>query len=370
LTDRSTSSPYIPGNEILLKTSDGGTEIKAVNLKTFPTTLSCCMVLRFVEPAIFNNTSECVLKLYDRRFSNQLREDFEASPWTPELEKEYQSFVECGDAEEFFSYWDAEKERDIYWSANYVSSLSRWSAAKREAYLQWDTTDAYETEKKAYEQMADLEGEDVPKIFGEVVLSQPTAFQGQEQNDTAKTDKYEVEGDQEDSTSTTLSEVDTNPHLVKIPGILMQHINGFILTDLHEHLPKDCWQSIVDTAIEKLARIHESGTLNRDVNTRSFMVDPLTRKVMMIDFGMKTFREDAEDDIEWERLYAHSDAEEAIGLLMRAFLKERGGGSIIYKPSEIYWRLQYRYRGMEGEREGGTEEEEEYVKENKDFVFE
>jgi tRNA A-37 threonylcarbamoyl transferase component Bud32 len=144
---------------------------------------------------------------------------------------------------------------------------------------------------------------------------------------------------------------------------------GFFLKDLHEHLPMDCWQSIVDTAIEKLTRIEKSGILNRDVNTRSFMVDPLSSKVMMIDFGMVTFREDAEDDAEWERLQAHSAAEEAIGLLMRSFLQERGGGSIIHKPSEKYWRLNYRYRGMEGEREGGTEEEEEYVKKNKDFVF-
>jgi hypothetical protein len=327
------------------------------------------MLLRFVEPAIFNGTSNCVLKLYDRRFSNQLRGDFEASPWTPEIENDYQSFVECGDAEEFFSYWDAEKERDVHWSANYVSTLSKWSAAKREAYLQWDTTDAYETEKKAYKQMIDLQGEDVPKIFGEVVVGQPSAFQGQEQNGAVELDEDDDRSAQEDSKSTTSSEDDANPHLVNIPGILMQHIDGFILTDLHEYLPMDCWQSIVDTAIEKLARIEESGILNRDVNTRSFMVDPLSRKVMMIDFGMVTFREDAEDDAEWERLQAHSAAEEAIGLLMRSFLQERGGGSIIYKPSEKYWRLHYRYRGMEGEREGGTEEEEEYVKENKDFVF-
>lgn len=323
------------------------------------------MVIRFVEPAVFNDTTECVLKLYDRRFSNQLRSDWEAAPWTPELEKEYQKFVACGDAEEFFSYWDAEKERDFEWSAAHVDNRNRWSAAKREAYLQWDTTDAYEIEKRAYESMADLQGHDVPKIFGEVVLNQPAAFQKQEENDTAEADDGE-----EDSASATSSEADINPHIVNIPGILMQHIDGFVLTDLHEHLPKDYWQSTVDTAIQKLNRIQESGILNRDVNTRSFMVDPLTRKVMMIDFGMVTFREDVEDDTEWERLQAWSNDEEAIGLLMQGFLKQWGGSTITYKPSEQYWRFKYRYRGMEGEKESGTEEEEEYVKKHKDFVFE
>lgn len=327
------------------------------------------MVLRFVEPAIFNHTSECVLKLYDRRFSNQLRDDWEAAPWTPDLEKEYQDFVACGDAEEFFSYWDAEKERDFSWSAAYVDNRNRWSAAKREAYLQWDTTDAYEIEKKAYERMADLQGEHIPKVFGEVVLSDPTAFQRQEQSDAAGPDENEAGGIQEDSTSTTSSEDDANPHLINIPGILLQYIDGFILTDLHEHPPKEYWQSTVDTAIEKLDRIQQCGVLNRDVNTRSFIVDPLTRKVMMIDFGMVTFREDAEDDTDWERLQALSNTEEAIGLLMQGFLKKWGGASIIYKPGEKYWRLKYRYRGMKGEKEGGTEEEEEYVQKYKDFVF-
>jgi hypothetical protein len=78
------------------------------------------MVTRFVEPAIFNNTFECVLKLYDRRFSNQLRTDWSASLWTPELENEYQGFVARSEAEEYFSYWDAEKERFVDWSALYV----------------------------------------------------------------------------------------------------------------------------------------------------------------------------------------------------------------------------------------------------------
>jgi hypothetical protein len=318
------------------------------------------MVIRFVEPPVFNNTSQCVLKLYDRRFSTQHREDWEAAPWTPELEKEYQDFVECGDAEEFFSYWDAEKERDGEWSAAYVGNHDRWSVAKREAYLQWDATNTYETEKKAYEYMDTLQGEDVPRVFGEVVLDQSAELQSQIDAGEAG----------EDVTESIHGDADIDPQVVNIPGILIQYIDGFHLTDLHEHLPQDCWQSIVDTSIEKLHHIQDCGILNRDVNTRSFMVDPLTHKVMMIDFGIVLFREDSEDDREWEMLQAEEDEEGAVGLLMQTYLKERGGGGIVYKPSEHYWRLKYRYRGMEGEREGGTGEEEEYVKKHKNFVFE
>ncbi|KAG9580835.1 hypothetical protein KCU77_g12048, partial [Aureobasidium melanogenum] len=352
--------PYIAGNEILLKSLESDNPIKAVIVKCFPATLSCCMVIRFIEPPVFNNTSQCVLKLYDRRFSTQHRKDWEAAPWKPELEKEYQDFVGCGDAEEFFSYWDAEKERENEWSAAYVSNHARWSVAKREPYLQWDATNTYETEKKAYEHMAKLQGEDVPRVFGEVVLDQSAALQNQ--SDDGEAGKDEAESIHQDS--------DINPQVVNMPGILIQYIDGFHLTDLHEHLPQDCWQPIVDTSIETLHHIQECGILNRDVNTRSFMVHPLTHKVMMIDFGIVLFRQDFEDDREWERLQAQEDEEGAVGLPMQTSLKERGGGTIIYKPSEQYWRLKYRYRGMEGEREGGTEEEKEYMKKHKDFVFE
>jgi hypothetical protein len=202
-TDCKPSCPYLPGNQIVLNTPDSDIPLKAVIIKTFPATLSCCMVIRFVEPASFNNTTECVLKLYDRRFSNQLREDWEASLWTPELEKEYQYFVARGEAEEYFSYWEAEKERFRDWSALYVNHTDRWSAAKREAYLQWEAIDNFETEKKAYEHMIDLQGEDVPKIFGEVLLSEPSAFHGQDRIDATKPSKDEVEATQDDSASTT-----------------------------------------------------------------------------------------------------------------------------------------------------------------------
>ncbi|TIA53106.1 hypothetical protein D6C77_08253 [Aureobasidium pullulans] len=349
--------PYVPGNEIFLKTCDDGVPLKAVILKYFPATLSCCMVIRFIAPHTFNNTSECVIKLYDRRFSTQHREDWEAEPWTPELEKDYQEFVDCGDAEEFFSYWDAEKECEDDWSAADVKNRKRWSAAKREAYLQWESITTYEIEKKAYEQMAKLQGKDVPKLFGEVLLDH--TFIGVEEGGQ---DGMDLDQTKEDAESISSSDEDSDPRIVSIPGILIQHIKGFHLTDLHEHLPRDNWQSTVDSAIKTLNHIQECGILNRDLNTRNFIVDSLTRDVMMIDFGIISFREDVQDDREWDELQAAEDEEGAVGLLMKTYLKERGGGSIIYKPSERALRLAWRFHQETGENDGDTEEEDEYVK--------
>ncbi|THX49437.1 hypothetical protein D6D06_08554 [Aureobasidium pullulans] len=357
--------PYTPANEILLKTAENVQTIKAEIIKYFPATLSCCMVIRFVDPPVFNNTSECVLKLFDRRFSTQQREECEAGAWSPQLEKEYQSFVRCGDAEEYFGYWNAQKENFDDWSVAYVRNSRRWSAAKWEAYLQWMSTSMYEVEKKAYEHMIDLQGEDVPKMFGEVVLDQSAGSLSVDDIDEGNLNQT-----QDDSTSISSIDPDDNPHIVSIPGLLLQNANGFHLTDLHEHLPYEHWQSTVDSAIAVLHRIQECGILNCDLNTRSFMVDPLTRKIMMIDFGIVSFRGDAESEREWEMLQACEDEEGAVGLVMQGYLKERGGGKIIYKPSERTWRLGWRFRQEAGENEGGTEEEDAYVEKHKDFVFE
>jgi hypothetical protein len=98
---------------------------------------------------------------------------------------------------------------------------------------QWEAIESYETEKKAYEHMIDLQGEDVPKIFGEVLLGEPSAFRGQDQIDATEPGKDEVEATQEDSASTTSSEGDRDPLMTNVPGILMQYIDGFSLSDLH-----------------------------------------------------------------------------------------------------------------------------------------
>lgn len=300
------------------------------------------MVVRFVEPAIFNNTSQCVLKLYDRRFSTQLRDDMGAKPWTPEIEQQYRDFVDCDDAREYFSYWWAlNQPSDLVDTYAYLNR-KRWSAAKSEAYLQFNCTEMFDEEKKAYELMSDLQGRCVPRILGDVVLDQPYAFK-------------ELE-DEEDAD-------EVHESLTTIPGILMQHLDGFFhLTDLHKHLPSEHWQSILDSSVQTINKIQDCGIYNRDVNTRSIMVDPMTHQVRMIDFGMVYFRENFKSDREWEKQQAMRDEESAVGRVMPGYLKRDTGITVYYNQSERARRLAWRFRREEGEHEGGTEEEDEYVR--------
>ncbi|KAH0288200.1 hypothetical protein M436DRAFT_82703 [Aureobasidium namibiae CBS 147.97] len=362
LTDRVSPSPFCPyvvGTEIDLKTSDEGLPIKAQVIKCFEATLSCVMVIRFIEPPVFNNTSECILKLLDRRFSTQARGDLDLAPWTPTLEQKYQAFIREGKAEELFGYWDAAKQINREWSAYYVANHRKWSPAKWETYIQWQAHDIYEDEKKAYQLMADLQGISIPNMLGEVYLDLPAE---------AAVDDDNEDPDQE-SRSTESGNTADEPSVHSIPGLLLQYVRGFHLNELHEHLPREHWQTVVDSSLTTLRQIQDCGILNRNVNLRSFIIDPATQHVMMIDFGITKFRDDVGSDNEWERMQAWEDEDFQLAMSMQGMLWNLTGSTITYKPTEWRWRLKYRYH-MGGEEEGGTEEEEEYVKKQKDFVFE
>lgn len=345
--------PYTPGNTIYLQVADTKARLKAEILQFFPATCSCVMVIRFLDPPSFNDTSECVLKLYDRRFSTELRySEASAGPWNPEEETAYKEFIEAGHADEFFFYWDAAKERSTRFTAKYMDNFDEWSDVKREAYIQWVSTTTFEVEKKAYEQMKDLQGQDVPKLLGEIVLSS---------SDDAHTDDgpHKVESNEHDNED---DDDDDKARFTACPGLLLQHIKGFSLTILSQKLPREHFQSVVDSALTVLRRIQGCGILNRDVNTRSFIVNPDTHKTMMIDFGMVTFREQADNEREWDQMQNEIDEEGAIGYVMLTKLKREAGYDFLYHRSEAALRLDYRFNLEAGENEGGTKEEDEYIK--------
>jgi serine/threonine protein kinase len=200
----------------------------------------------------------------------------------------------------------------------------------------------YSTEKRAYGLMSDLQGICVPKILGDVVLDQPYALRELEDGEEAD---------------------EMDERITPIPGLLMQYVEGFHLTDLHKHLPSKHWQSILDSAVQTIGKIQDSGILNDDVNTRSFIVDP-THHVVMIDYGLVRFREDFKTQRDWARSQASYDEEGAVGSVMPFYLKRDTGIIMYHDHSDYARRLDWRFNREEGEHEGGDEEEDEYVRQD------
>ena len=152
----------------------------------------------------FNNP--VVLKLFDRRYATQLRRDQRVDPWTMDTEQQYRRFVFDGHASEFVDKLHsnespASEEGDT------------WDGAQNEALLCDYIRDLYKTEVKVYDTLKELQGQDVPRPFACVIVPW-----------------------RDISSRDTLANKYTD-----IPEILLPYIDGFPLTNIANHAPKQTW---------------------------------------------------------------------------------------------------------------------------------
>lgn len=305
--------PYVPDNiiKLQLKTPFDGQTIDARIIKVFePFTCSSAMVVRPVCPTTVWE-GDMVLKLFDRRFATELRQNDEMSPWTSDVEQNYHQFILDGDAAKLIAELTA--DRDLP-----GRNFHTWNSSQEETYLHDYMQGLYETETQAYTTLTDMQGNDIPRLFSCVTMPSSTPAQ-----------------------NSLLSEY------IDIPGILLQYIEGFPLTDIAIYAPRGSWQSICEDAIRIVNLVGDRGILNEDVKTRSFVVQSRPEKgqfhVFMIDFALCNFREDYPDETEWEKCKARQDEEGAVGFVMQKTLQ----GRFMYHRSARYRKLDKKYK-MDG----------------------
>jgi hypothetical protein len=299
----------VVGNTIKLylkmKNNEVTTDARIIKLFE-PFTLSCVMVVR-IACSTLALEGEMVLKLFDRRFATQLRKDEKIRPWTLDIERDYHQFVLDGGAFKFIT--ELNNNGDI------AQQGETWNTSQDEAYLHDHLSDLYKTEVQVYDTLGDMQGNDVPQLLACVIMP-----------------------------GFSLTELDPVSQYIGVPGILLQYIEGFPLTDIADHTPRERWQSICEEAIQILHRIGDRGILNEDVKTRSFIVkkDPRAEsgyKVVMIDFALCNFRKDYADDDDWSESKAIQDEEGAVGLIMQ----DRLEGGFVYRRSNRYKKPAHYY---------------------------
>lgn len=183
---------------------------------------------------------------YWKYFATQLREDSKAKPWTLESEEQYHRLIENGGVAEFVPTFGS-----FY--------THRWDAAEDEAYLHHTMQTFYEIEQEVYDSLKHVQGRCIPRLLGSLkfpVILTP---------DSPSIEKYTA-----------------------FPGIILQYIDGFPLSNLAVYAPKSHWQPVCDQAINIIHQITHKGILNTDVRTRNFIVQQDQRgqfRPFMIDFG-------------------------------------------------------------------------------------
>lgn len=129
------------------------------------------------------------------------------------------------------------------------------------------------------------------------------------------------------------------------PGIILQYIDGFTLSNLAVYAPKShwqYWQSVCDQAINIIHQITHKRILNADVRARNFNFQQEQRgrfKRFMNNFGSCYFPRDCDDDDHWWAWKSAQDEEGTLAYDMKKLLKE----GYVYQRSALCTELDHRF---------------------------
>jgi serine/threonine protein kinase len=267
-----------------------------------PRTLSCCMIVDLLDEGCPDNL--VFLKLYDRRFSEQLRRDHGIDAWTRNAEKEYINAVRTGAARQFL--------HNLHTIPKFEDTGETWDDGQIETFLTDKVHELFDAEPTVYDTLRDIQGKLVHRLVARVHLALSLPNAGIGRADAAE--------------------------LLHIKGILLQYIDGFSLSKVQDHAPKSEWQGIVDQAVAIVQVVGDHGILNRDVRPDNFIVQrdrTGSYWVFMIDFGLARLRGWNESDRDWAKAKLNKDEEGAVGLVMKKRLA-REGFELRFENSDRY----------------------------------
>lgn len=257
--------------------------------------------------------SRMILKVYDRRFSPQLREFKDTGPATSATEDQFIDFVCRGSLPQFL----ADYEELGPWA------YDEWDASKLEAYFYFRSTLSHEVELEVYDRLVGMQGIHVPTLFADVRLA-----------------PRKITADQDESLT----------EYTATRALLIEYIPGFTLGNLVTEAPESDWAPICDQAIEVIRKIADNDFINFDVKPRNIIVrrfDEGLHQVFYLDFGECRFRDSSDSDEVWRERKCQKDEEGAVGYIMMnciSYAKGKKGkkykGSLPlpweYKPSSRF----------------------------------
>jgi len=320
--------PYEDGKLLKLMVSDPPRVVTAKIIKCFkPFTMGQVMLVQILHPT-FDLHQTYVLKVFDRRFTEDFRKENRIEEWTRKMDIAYHKFVFSQahydeyrgwlksryEHQEFCENEDEEDEDDTSYTSSFVVLCD-------ETFDQYFCDRMYRSERGTYVRLQDLQGRGIPRLIAEVEVPQ-----------------FKV--------STATCTVGSNTvFLHGVRGILMQYIKGFSMQQMYNKPARPCpapqkyWQDIVDDGIRILETMRKREILNKDSNVRNTIVrwDPIDEKykVFLIDFGHCKFKHPDTDLWNWRKWQALEDEEGAISWFLIHKLEEAYGPSgVKYRPSD------------------------------------
>ncbi|KAL7935676.1 hypothetical protein V8C35DRAFT_259607 [Trichoderma chlorosporum] len=281
-----------------------------------------------------------VLKLYDRRFGTDLRNDGRKYlPCTVAKKALFESFVRQNAIGPFLTQLAQDQEgRILPIRTHHHLDGTVEGSAKYEAALWQECDGMFNCETKAYELLKDLQGIEIPRLLATVRLV--------------------------DTSSNISSDLISGPGAKyrDVKGILLQYVPGFNLIDLDKSsVDVKKWPVLVQRAVDVAHKINERGVVVLDCSPRNVIVDEQSQLPVVIDFAQCWFKhemkirsallepgnkkekeEEGEIDVDleaeyWDRVVS-TDNPGAIGAVMSTRLKREKGVGIKIQYPDIYGR--------------------------------
>ncbi|KLO83813.1 uncharacterized protein LW93_597 [Fusarium fujikuroi] len=216
-----------------------------------------------------------VLKLYDRRFGNGLRDcGYENIPYCEEAKAAFHGFLKRGAMGPFLKEMDEEDSTSDLLARTASQIRAEPDGVARFEALLWRYTDKhYKTETEAYMRMQDLQGVLIPRFYAAVLVATG-------KKNTRKNSYFGIH------------------------GILLESIEGH---SLDEFISKPCaptteqeWLSIVQHAVDSVHEINKRGIILDDSAPRNVVVDRTSHQVFLIDFAQCFFKDTVFNTWEWD----------------------------------------------------------------------
>ncbi|KID62548.1 Protein kinase-like domain protein, partial [Metarhizium hybridum] len=271
-----------------------------------------------------------ILKLFDRRFGHSRKNH----PYNQEAEAVWQDSVRSGLAKRLLD--DLRNEEDSVRRARFQKDVDKGGSeeeeeeeeqeddddddnendlAESEAIIYHTARRNFENEVRAYSQLKPLQGRCTPRFIESVIDSSPE------------------------------SPADLPVEYFQVPGILLEYIYGFPLSELTKRIPNQpfVWEKIVEGAIDVVREVNRAGVVHHDCQPRNMLVAEKGHgafQLYLIDFAQCAFRADYKDtdDLFDENGFAHIvtlyDNHGGIAILMSQRVKRETSYTLHLKALE------------------------------------
>lgn len=307
-----TPCPYEQGKSVdLLVTKTFSDEIDFGQLTATVTKLismKMSPVTEIVYETKSGGTRRGVLKVFDRRFGQSFRKvpglhELVFLGHTTGLEAAWRGYVREGKAEAFFEEIRNNQERNDNTlprgPAKYFIQRRPDRKARYEGALQYNCLRSFENETRAFERLADLEGQSIPKLLAHV--------------------RVLVEADDLNTEGTEGAE------FFRVNGIIMEQIEGFSLDDLlSSPLTADRWEDVLQRTVDSTKEINIRGVVMSDCRSGNVMVQTSNGTPIIHDFAQANTWDSKDNDKRIEALCQNNNPKHIVWSLVTRAEREKG----------------------------------------------